>query len=416
MNGLSGWHTPVPASHPAARLLSAAAVREHCEEIFAYVKAGNSPHFVWHAEKLSATAAYVADVIRERYADLQVPYHSRWRHFEAGGVDRWARIATAHGLMLENKMIERVKVRIDVVIPSVLLDAGAGADWWYRDAASGQRLNRSEGLGVASLALFESGALSDDPTEPLRSDAAALARIQPQQIADAFQVNKNNPLIGLIGRAALLARLGVIAAATPAVFGTTARLGNLFDYLLTHSRDKKIEAAFILNTLLRALGPMWPERMTLDGISLGDCWPHPAASGGAVPFHKLTQWLTYSLLEPLQEAGFIITGVDALTGLPEYRNGGLLLDMGAIVARDATFHTRVLAADDAMVIEWRALTVAALDRLAEMVRDRLGLTAANFPLACVLEGGTWAAGRKIAAERRAGGTPPVTIDSDGTVF
>ena len=416
MNGLSGWHTPVPESHPAARLLSATAVREHCEEIFAYVKAGNSPHFVWHAEKLSATAAYVADVIRERYADLQVPYHSRWRHFEAGGVDRWARIATAHGLMLENKMIERVKVRIDVVIPSVLLDAGAGADWWYRDAASGQRLNRSEGLGVASLALFESGALSDDPTEPLRSDAAALARIQPQQIADAFQVNKNNPLIGLIGRAALLARLGVIAAATPAVFGTTARLGNLFDYLLTHSRDKKIEAAFILNTLLRALGPMWPERMTLDGISLGDCWPHPAASGGAVPFHKLTQWLTYSLLEPLQEAGFIITGVDALTGLPEYRNGGLLLDMGAIVARDATFHTRVLAADDAMVIEWRALTVAALDRLAEMVRDRLGLTAANFPLACVLEGGTWAAGRKIAAERRAGGTPPVTIDSDGTVF
>ncbi len=416
VNDSGGWHTPVPESHPAARLLSASAVREHCEEIFAYVKAGNSPHFVWHAEKLSATAAYVADVIRERYPDLKVPYHSRWRHFEAGGVDRWMRVATNHGLMRNDKIIERVKARIDLVIPSVLLDAGAGADWRYRDAATGQTLNRSEGLGIASLALFESGALSDDPSQPLRSDAAALARIQPQQIADAFQVNKNNPLIGLDGRAALLARLGVIAAAAPAVFGTPARLGNLADYLLTHSRDKKIEAAFILNTLLRALGPMWPARMTLETIPLGDCWPHPAASGGRVPFHKLTQWLTYSLLEPLQEAGLIITGVDALTGLPEYRNGGLLLDMGLIVARDATFHTRILTVDDAMVIEWRAITVAALDRLADMVRDTLGLDATNFPLACVLEGGTWAAGRKIAAERRADGAPPVNIDSDGTVF
>ena len=416
MNGLSGWHTPVPASHPAARLLSATAVREHCQEIFAYVVKGDSPHFVWHAERLSATAGYVADVIRERYADLKVPYHSRWRHFEAGGVDRWAKAASDHGLMRDDKLIERVKARIDLVIPSVLLDAGAGVDWRCYDAVTGQTLRRSEGLGVASLALFTNGLLSDIPLQPMRSDAAALARIKPRHIADAFQVNKKNPLLGLDGRAALLARLGVIATATPAVFGTPARLGNLLDYLLIHAPEKNLAAEFILATLLRALGPMWPGRMTQDGISLGDCWPHPAASGGRVPFHKLTQWLTYSLLEPLEEAGFQITGVDALTGLAEYRNGGLLLDMGLIEARDATFHTRILTVDDPMVVEWRALTVAALDRLASAVRDELGLNALNFPLARVLEGGTWAAGRKIAAARRAGGTPPVNIASDGTVF
>lgn len=416
MNGLSGWHTPVPASHPAARLLSATAVREHCQEIFAYVVKGDSPHFVWHAERLSATAAYVADVIRERYTDLKVPYHSRWRHFEAGGVDRWAKAASDHGLMRDDKLIERVKARIDLVIPSVLLDAGAGVDWRYYDAVTGQTLRRSEGLGVASLALFTNGLLSDIPSQPMRSDAAALARIKPRHIADAFQVNKKNPLLGLDGRVALLARLGVIATATPVVFGTPARLGNLFDYLLIHAPEKKLAAEFILATLLRALGPMWPGRMTQGGISLGDCWPHPAASGGRVPFHKLTQWLTYSLLEPLEEAGFQITGVDALTGLAEYRNGGLLLDMGVIEARDATFHTRILTVDDPMVVEWRALTVAALDRLASAVRDELGLNALNFPLARVLEGGTWAAGRKIAAARRAGGTPPVNIASDGTVF
>ena len=412
----SGWHTPVPESHPAARLLSAAAVREHCEEIFDCVAAGKSPHFVWHAENLAATAAYVAEVIRERYPDLKVPYHSRWRHFEAGGVNRWSRIVAAHGLAGNGKAIERVKARIDLVITSVLLDAGAGADWKYTDAATGQTLTRSEGLGVASLALFESGAFSDYPSQPLRSDAAALARIQPQHIAAAFQVDADNPLVGLDGRAALLARLGEIAAATPAVFGSPARLGNLFDYVKAHAPDNKIDAAFILATLLRALGPMWPGRIMLDGVSLGDCWPHPAASGGRVAFHKLTQWLTYSLLEPLQDAGLVITNVDALTGLPEYRNGGLLLDMGVIEARDTSFHTRSLTVDDLMVVEWRALTVCALDRLAILVRALLGVSATDFPLACVLEGGTWAAGRKIAAARRPGGTPPVNVASDGTVF
>jgi hypothetical protein len=68
------------------------------------------------------------------------------------------------------------------------------------------------------------------------------------------------------------------------------------------------------------------------------------------------------------------------------------------------------------VVEWRALTVALLDELAPKVRaHQLGLSAAQLPLACVLEGGTWAAGR-VLAQRLRGGTPPLNIASDGTVF
>jgi hypothetical protein len=62
------------------------------------------------------------------------------------------------------------------------------------------------------------------------------------------------------------------------------------------------------------------------------------------------------------------------------------------------------------------LTVALLDRIAPLVRERLGVDAASFPLARVLEGGTWAAGRLIAREKRADGGPPFKISSDGTVF
>ncbi len=67
-------------------------------------------------------------------------------------------------------------------------------------------------------------------------------------------------------------------------------------------------------------------------------------------------------------------------------------------------------------MEWRALTVALLDRLADMVRTRLGRDAASFPLAKVLQGGTWAAGRAIARARRPDGSPPIKVISDGTVF
>ena len=135
-----------------------------------------------------------------------------------------------------------------------------------------------------------------------------------------------------------------------------------------------------------------------------------------MPFHKLSQWLAYSLLEPLEEAGLEVTGLDALTGLPEYRNGGLLLDLGVLVPRDPTLATRTLTVDDPVVVEWRAATVVGLDRLAPLVRAALGVAAADFPLARMLEGGTWAAGRRIAGEKRRGGGPPLAIASDGTVF
>ena len=410
----------MPDSHPAARLLTAAAVRARCAAIMAAAERGQTRHLAWHPERLDAAAAYVADTIRQRYPDLDVPYHSRWRHFEAGGIDRWAAIAAR----LPAGRAERARTRIDLALTSVLLDAGAGPAWRYADAETGTTLARSEGLGVASLRLFTTGAFSSSAEMPYRADAPALSGLGTATLAQGFQAAADNPLVGLEGRAALLRRLGNVAAATPAVFGAPARLGHLYDYLAAHAPEGAIGAGFLLATLLRALSPVWPPRQVLEGVALGDCWRHPAAraadpadpTDGYVPFHKLTQWLAYSLLEPLEEAGLAVTGLDELTGLPEYRNGGLLLDFGVLVPRDPDFLQRMHPVGAEAVVEWRALTVIALDRVAAEVRDALGVTREAFPLARVLEGGTWAAGRRIAAERRPGGAPPVSIESDGTVF
>ncbi|HEX3881442.1 MAG TPA: URC4/urg3 family protein [Stellaceae bacterium] len=393
----------------ALALLSAAAVRERCGLILAAAERGETRHFRLVPERLDATAERVAAVTRRRYPDLAVPFHSRWRHFTAGGVDRAALVAP------DADTAERARARLDLAIVSVLLDAGAGAEWSYHEAETGLVLGRSEGLAVASLRAMQLGLFSADKSRPWRADAEALAGLTAGRLGVALQHGPNNELAGLEGRAALLRGLGQVIAERPDVFGSPARLGNLHDHWLPSRAG--LGAPDMLALVLRALGPIWPGRLSLNGVALGDCGRHPAAPGdGLVPLHKLSQWLVYSLVEPLVEAGFRVTGLDGMTGLAEYRNGGLFLDGGVLTPRDEGMAARPLDPLSEEIVEWRALTVALLDRLAPLVRARLGKNEAEFPLACLLEGGTWAAGRELAAELRQDGGPPLIIVSDGTFF
>jgi hypothetical protein len=306
---------------------------------------------------------------------------------------------------------------------SVFLDAGAGPTWRYHDPKTGLAIGRSEGLGLASLAMFERGAFSANPREPLRVDANVLANLTVTDLRRGFQVSDHNALVGLEGRVDLLRRLGALMASKPDVFGRldAPRPGGLFDRLAMLAEKMQLPAPAILSELLQQLGPIWPSRLTLGGVALGDCWKHPAlitndATSGLVPLHKLSQWLAYSLIEPLQRAGIRVIDIDGLTGLAEYRNGGLFVDAGVLAFRDGKDASREHEVASPLVVEWRALTVALLDRVADGMRQRLGLDATSLPLAKVLEGGTWAAGRRLARERREDASPPVKVISDGTVF
>ncbi|MEY2652998.1 MAG: hypothetical protein RLZZ524_25 [Pseudomonadota bacterium] len=417
-----------PAEQAVQTLRDPAEIRRRCAAIAAHVSDGSSPHFTLDRSRLPAVAARIAKLSLARFPTLRIPYHSRWRHFEAGGVDRAARLDQAlQGLGAP----EAARARIDLTVVSVLLDAGAGPAWRYQEPETDAILTRSEGLAVASFDAFLSGQFSSDPDQPCRVDAPALLALQPWHLATIFQVHDGNPLVGLEGRTDLMHRLGASLAAHARQEGGPARPGRLYDLLLARldPATRSLQAADILRSLLDTTSAIWPSGQWLgrrDGSGpedqpLGDVWPHPAAGGqgldaGRVPFHKLSQWLSYSLLEPFEWAGVPVTGLDALTGLPEYRNGGLLLDAGVLLPRDAATLGQAHTPADPWVIEWRALTVALLDELAPLVRAELGVTAEQLPLACMLEGGSWAAGRQIAAERRLGGPPPVRIDSDGTVF
>ncbi len=404
---------PLPTDRPSliAYLQTPAAVRAQAERMFQLAQQDQLKHFRYHPEAIATLTTYVLANLRRNYPDLNVPFHSRWRHFEVGGCDRLAQLQP-HIAHLSPR--DQVKTLYELAITSVLLDAGAGPSWYYVEAETGQTWQRSEGLAIASFRMFMAGGFSHDPDHPYQADAAGLQALTSERLAHHFQVTADNNLVGMEGRSQLLRTLGHIVATTPAVFGSEApRLGNLVDYLAPVGTST-LSAPTIFAAIITHFGRIWPGRLVIDGVNLGDVWPHSQV--GYAPFHKLSQWLTYSLIEPLAHLGVNVTDLDQLTGLAEYRNGGLLIDLDVLSLKDPDQAACTHRPDSELIVEWRSLTLACLDRIAAGIRDQLNLSAHDLPLVKILQGGTWAAGRKIAAELRIDGRPPLLIESDGTVF
>ncbi len=412
-----------------AYLRSPAAIRDRCTQLFELACSDQLRYFRCDLSQLERVADYVIAAIRQQYPDLQIPFHSRWRHFEVGDVSR---LSLLNAQLKDLSPIEKAQAKFDLAIVSVLLDAGAGAAWQYTEDQSRQTYCRSEGLAVASFWMFCQGLFSSDPTR-LQVDAIALQHLKENSLAQGFQVNASNPLVGLQGRTQLLQQLGKTLSCHPHLFRSNSssllRPGHLVNYLLDRAKNGQLAATTVFSAVLEGFSNIWPGRIILANTNLGDTWPHSALTSVTpnpqfptsnphflIPFHKLSQWLTYSLLEPLQELGLEITGLDALTGLPEYRNGGLFLDLNVLQVKDQIVLSQPHFPGSEAIVEWRALTVILLDQVAEVIRQKLNLTAAELPLVKVLQGGTWTAGRQIAAELRPGGTPPIQIESDGTVF
>lgn len=395
-------------------LLDPATIRERTRRVLDRAHAGGTA-FRLHPERMQACADLVLEITRRNYPDGQVPCHGRYEHFRAGGIDRIDHLERALAYLTPD---QRRRSLVDLVVVSVLLDAGAGEGWsFFESDYGGHTYTRSEGLAVASFNLFIRGAFSHDARHPYQVSVAGLERLTERALARGFQVTPDNPLAGLDGRFRLLGQLGQTMRAWPRIGGDQSRPSHMVDTLIASSRSKHIEAPALLRSLLLNLSGMWTPRVTLDGVGFGDVWPYFGPTPGDwIPFHKLSQWLAYSLIEPVESAGVTVVDVDLLTGLPEYRNGGLFLDTGVLELRDPDLAQRTFDPGDPVIVEWRALTVQLLDEIAILVRRALGKTSRELPLARVLQGGTWAAGREIATQRRPGGAPPLRIVSDGTVF
>ncbi|NKB61631.1 MAG: DUF1688 family protein [Gammaproteobacteria bacterium] len=426
------------------QLFSAEAVRQRCYQVGEFAERNQTKWFSYHPEKLGDCIHRVVGVCVENYPSLDIPLHSRWRHFvvqkkenPSVSTDLWAHHVSGFSVNRE----ALAKSAIDLAFVSVLLDAGAGGSWIYHDSITGQRLSRSEGLAAASINFFFKHLARFDSNRGWWVDAHALETLSIHQLAEGFQSSDTNPLIGLSGRLELLKGLGRVLSKS----NVLSRPGDLYDQCIALSQQEDrgkearnqqshtIAAASILRLILMGFGDIWPSGYDHKGVNLGDCGYYNGVEGepgtdGIVAFHKLSQWLSYSLVEPLEWGGFKVTGLDELTGLPEYRNGGLLLDSGVLQVKeriedkveDKTRGSGILARPLALasepVVEWRALTVYLLDKIAEGVRTELGKNSEELPLCSVLQGGTWATGRILAMEKRGDGSPPLKLAINGTIF
>jgi len=215
----------------------------------------------------------------------------------------------------------------------------------------------------------------------------------------------------------------------------------LADYLVANgSADDALDFKNLWKLLQGLLVPTWPKgRTTIAGAAIGDAWPLDVlatVSNKKVlpiqPFHKLTQWLAYSLTSAIQRLlNKEWIHLNILTGLPEYRNGGLFVDMGVLVLKPEILAQGLKASGKSLpqydatgdvIVEWRAMTVVLLDMIADMVNEKLtqklGKDTRPLTLAQILEAGTWKAGRELAAKLRPddNACSPILMFSDGTLF
>ncbi|GAA5894364.1 hypothetical protein JCM8208_006213 [Rhodotorula glutinis] len=447
---------PATNADTIAYLRSLPSIRERCGRVFALAEAGKLDYWTLDLAQQDKIVEFVCGLIARDFGDnyASIPPHGRWRHFVGGRVDPLLSAWDDEAV----DPLEKARRLVDLMVTSVLLDAGAGNDWKFAPKDGGDKIGRSEGLAVGSLEMFEAGMFSGDESQRCRVDAVGLSKITPEEISKALQVSDSNPMTGIDGRAQLLVRLGsVLSDPSNAAYFTqkgSSRPGHLVDYLLAHSTSQAIPSAVLGNKvavqmdtlwdiIISGLSGVWPAaRSKIDGVSLGDVWPVECVAkqdgvekfGDLVSFHKLSQWLTYSLIEVMETLlAWQFVGKEQMTGLPEYRNGGLLIDFDLLVpnipAMLTSFSLPVPSspseyptllelppfdASHSAMVEMRSVTICMLDRIRSGINARLGV---ELSLPQVLESSTWKGGREIAKKLRpetAG--PPFRYIATGDVF
>ncbi|CAI7602652.1 unnamed protein product [Penicillium pancosmium] len=401
------------------------AVRERAHLVLEAATQDNLTHFSYFPDLMPSVADFVAGIINRDFGPnrfQEIPPHGRWQHFDIGGVPRVDKLikgwqSAGHD---ETEITRRL---IDLFFVAVLLDAGAGDVWKFTEPDTGNEYGRSEGIAVAALYMFKAGTFSDGG-------------------AGEGGGNKNEAVDGNdISRVSLLQSVGRSLLNLPEIFGDKGRPGNIVDYLLANGNDgRNLNYEVLWSVLQKTLLPAWPKNRThVSGVPIGDAWPlqtlerlnsDQQTQDGTLniqPFHKLTQWLAYSLSVPfIRVLGLDWDNIDQGTGLPEYRNGGLFVDLGVLRLKGNVLkegqknsgqETPSFDATSDVIVEWRSMTVALLDTLHKLIADRFAQQGIRISMAQMLEAGTWKGGRELAAKYRPETkSSPIVIQGDGTLF
>ncbi|KAF7553545.1 hypothetical protein G7Z17_g3552 [Cylindrodendrum hubeiense] len=425
-------------------LLSLQAVRANASKVLDAANNGELIHFDYDDQRMAVVADFVTDVIKRDFGPDkfdQIPPHGRWQHFDVGGIARVDALCAQWKKEGCEDVKEVTRRLIDLFFVSVLLDAGAGDHWRFKEPDTEDFYTRSEGIAVASLHMFTAGAFASDASKKCSVDGAGLSALDDDTFIRYFQLSSENPMVGVSSRVQLLKDVGASLLKLPEIYGPSGRPGNIVDYLTSSDVDSKtLDYEVLWSCLQRTLIPSWPANRTrVKDQPIGDAWPLEILSlraqrdndtrpGTTIqPFHKLTQWLAYSLTVPFTRVlGYSWAKADLGTGLPEYRNGGLFVDLQVLrlkkhdLEQGQKMSGQTLPQFDAtsdVIVEWRAMTVALLDQLYGIISDRFGALGVKLSMAQMLEAGTWKSGRELAATNRPETkSSPILVNGDGTLY
>ncbi|KAI9254311.1 hypothetical protein BY458DRAFT_442704 [Sporodiniella umbellata] len=396
---------------------------------------------------------YVISMIKRDFdTPSEIPVYGRWRHFDVGGkprLNQQLQLWSNAGI----DQLEQTRRLIDILVVACLMDMKPCQTWTYTEPSTGRKFKRKDGVAIAILDLFLNGIFSSDPAQPLRVDSEALVHLALEDLHRGLQFNESNKFEGLEERHEILVNLGFALRRRPDYFGNhIKRPGNMMDYLQSHPSTIKTKKGPLISIetlwpVVQEMGEIWASEENIGGTQgYGDVWPCTAIMNGSckgnddhfVPFHKLSQWIVYSLMEPMEKLlGATIEGTDLLTPLPDYCNGGLLIDTGFLTLKPKdyerglkNYHANSLLPyqpkievapmfdmSDPVITEWRALTVAYLDLVADRVRQTFRLGKKDLSLSQLIQGGTWSAGRELAEISRPNThEPPIVIKMDKRVI
>ncbi|KAG0743827.1 hypothetical protein G6F62_005448 [Rhizopus arrhizus] len=431
-------------------------IRERCYKVQEAATRNKLQHFDIDLSKLDEMVQYVISVIKRDFdTPSDIPVYGRWRHFDIGGKPRLDQLLqTWSTLGMDN--LEKTRKIIDILVIACLMDMKPCQTWTYTEQSTGRKFKRKDGIAVAILDLFLSGTFSSDPSQPHRVDSEALMKLSLDTLCSGLQFNEVNTFEGIPERHEILVHLGHALQNRTDYFGkdSVRRPGNLIDYLLDHPTTIKTKKGPLISIetiwpVVQEMGEIWASEDNIGGTKgYGDVWPcaillnnnsNPNnTTDHLVPFHKLSQWIVYSIVEPLEKLlGATIEGTDLLTPLPDYCNGGLLIDTGFLTLKPKdyergikNYHANSLLPyqpkievapmfdmSDPVVTEWRALTVAYLDLVADRVRQSFRLNKNLLSLSQLIQGGTWSAGRELAEISRPNThEPPIVIKMDKRVI
>ncbi|WP_305988874.1 DUF1688 family protein [Roseibium sp. MMSF_3544] len=404
-------------SNPNLDLFKPQEVRRRAHDLLGIATDSGLKHVEVDLSKLSDALLMVLETTKENYPEFHIPPYGVWRDFEAGGIDRWAALASARSFEGAEQMLTSAA---DLAVLSAYMKTMHPVGWHYEDRMTETRVSGKQASALAAFHMFASGSFSSEMTDPYRVDAETLIRMEKDELAFGLQWDLQDDTDLLEALQQHLKRLGEALALRSDFFseGYFTRPGLLM-VRLAREGGGAVSALKLMDRLLEALAPVWLGGAEAGDISLGDSFRHSGGTGSSeatvFPFHLAAQDMVYSLVEPFAWAGLEVEDLNLLAVPADDTHAAVFVKTGVLKIKDGPEAPTEESVRDRM-IEIRAITMALTDKLADLLRSELDVTAEQLPLTCILEGGTSRAGNHVLQQSSPGTDKLGRFLNPGAVF